>query len=325
MNTENAILVTIKVSGWWGQKSSKDASNALTEAEGLSRDAIVVLKNLVTDDFRLDLHAADSEISKIKSTWLVPTGATSLYTLPIDAKPKFDAAILDAEIMRTDTVRTVLEANYQNQIDHAANRLGARFNANDYPSIEDIVARFRVKVTYMPMPAPENTGIDDDDLKAAVAEARREATDTAQRVAWDRLYSTCRDFVARLQNYHDKVKDGQKTRYHTTVVENLQGLVESLELMNIFDDDKLAHSLTVLKGMIAHVAPETLKADEVARLNAIAIAQSVIDGAMPAKAEPMPSPSGIDWQPVQEEENAVVTPEPVTVTTADSWDMDDLL
>ena len=311
--SNKACLVATKVSGWGGEKSSKTLTDNLIQSEGMSRDAAKLVLNLVTPEFRASLKRFDSDINAVKNKWLFPTGATSLFVLPLDAKDSFKAAWEAADTARKDGVRAVLADQYQSQIDLARDRLQSAFRESDYPSLDDIADKFSVKVSFLPF--PDSGQVEEEDLKAAVEEARREATHTAHKAAWDRLYGTCRDFVARLHNYHERTANGEKTKYHATIVESMKGLVESLDQMNMFDDPILTESLAVLKTMIAGVAPEMLKHDEAARLIAIKTAQSVIDGAFPVKS--MPSP--VEPQRVEED-----SPVPKEKEVSKEWSTSDL-
>jgi len=161
----------------------------------------------------------------------------------------------------TDSFDTAVENFIQQYPIYVANRrtqLGDLFDPDDYPSAEEMRAKFNITTKVAPVPSENH--FDNDFADEANEEIREsfmaEMKDT-QHEAIDALYKRVR---VVLQHLYDKLQDPE-TIFRNSTVDNMHGIIELLPKLNIFDDDRLTDVHTRMQEQLGTLTSEDLRID----------------------------------------------------------------
>jgi hypothetical protein len=135
--------------------------------------------------------------------------------------------------------------------------LNGMYRESDYPSVDEMRAKFSVELEVLPLPSGDDfrVKIADEELerlRAEVDERLRREFAEANRDLWNRLYEAVSNMALRLGN--------SESRFHDTLVENVRELLALLPRLNVTESERLNEVLARCEPLVAH-SPATLRAD----------------------------------------------------------------
>ena len=147
-----------------------------------------------------------------------------------------------------DSLRDQAEA----AIERAKRRLGDAFDSADYPSVEEIVGRFTMKLTYRLVPDTHDFRIDNlshdrneklrVDIQADVDDCIKDAMKSVE----DRLVDTVSHLGEVCAKYGHDPKGKVIGRFKDSTVEKVTELAKLLPHLNITDDPRIDKAATCL-------------------------------------------------------------------------------
>jgi hypothetical protein len=148
-------------------------------------------------------------------------------------------------------------------------QLGSLFRSEDYPSIEELKAKFGFETKVMPLPDANdfrvNMGDEERDRIRRQITASVEASLTvATREIWQRTYDAVSHLADKLRTYKAVKEEGRKDRFHDSTVTNLVKLVDVMPKLNIAHDPELDRLTAEIRASLL-VNPETLRKSESVR------------------------------------------------------------
>jgi hypothetical protein len=153
-------------------------------------------------------------------------------------------------------------ASYTDLIDLAQHHMGALFDPEDYPTLEDVKQRFGFRLVFSPIPESGDFRLDipqqemqelakqyEDSYSGRLADAMKEP--------WDKLHKMLTGMSEKLTDVQGD--DETKRRYHDTFVSNAQGLCGMLTHLNITKDPKLEEARRALEITMLGVDIDSIK------------------------------------------------------------------
>jgi hypothetical protein len=141
-------------------------------------------------------------------------------------------------------------------------QLGALFDRNEFPSVNDIKHKFGFNVTFLPLPTTGDFRI--DATNEVIAEMKKEYEAMFnERVAsvnqelWDRLHDTLKHMSDRL-GYDDA---GKAKIFRDTMVDNAVDLCDMLKRLNVTNDPKLEKARAGLESALLGVDASEIRRD----------------------------------------------------------------
>ena len=261
MTTLNAAIVELNVSTWTARKLDRKASKEVTTSKGAnSDDAARVNKNLLAGMDNLKrvtdfVALTRNEFYRLTLPWsdsgqrLVPMAQFfDLKAWINDRQQTFD--LLVTEFLR----------DYPTLISAQAFQLGALFDRNEFPSVEDISDKFRFKVGFLPLPSTGDFRVDAPQEIIAEMQAQYEAmvqeriTQVSQDL-WTRLHETLTHMSDRLG--YDST--GKARVFRDTLVSNAVELCDMLKKLNVTNDPKLDKARATLESALLGVDADELR------------------------------------------------------------------
>jgi len=167
--------------------------------------------------------------------------------------------------------------NYPALVQTAGNYLGSMFDPADYPSIEEVTAKFDFRVVFSPLPEAGDFRVDIpvQDLEEAKQDyevAFNDRLSDAMSGAWGKLHSTLTAMSEKLTD----LNGDEKKRYHETLITNAQSLCQMLTHLNITKDPKLEQARKELERVMAGVDIVDIKDSAIVRADTKAKLDSIL-------------------------------------------------
>ena len=255
MSTLNAAIVELNVSTWTARKLDKTASKEVKVNKGaFSDDAARVNKNLLAG--MNNLKRVTDFVALTRNDFYrltLPWSDSGQRLVPMMQFFELKKWINDQEATFNQLVSEFLR-DYPTLISAQAFQLGALFDRNEFPDVEEIATKFRFKVGFLPLPSTGDFRIDAPN--EVVADMQKEyETMYAERIEqvnqelWTRLHDTLRHMSDRLG--YDTT--GKAKIFRDSMVENAVELCDMLKRLNVTNDPKLEKARSSLESALLGV------------------------------------------------------------------------
>lgn len=259
-----ALLVSLNISQWTARKLDKRESAEVEARNGTVAGAARVTKSLLPMSASLDrIHKMTGNIrtAYYKNTlpWIdgmgiIKTEGYLEFTRMMGAlKAEWDDAVADFVLA------------YPSLYEDAKFLLGSLHKAEDYPDPATIASKFRMDVSFYPVPSAADWRVDIadsamDKLREQITEKVMESQARAMKEAWQRLY----DVVSKA---HERLSVPDNI-FRDSLIENARELCAVLPTLNIADDPDLERLRRELEGSLCQYDPDDLRKSDFARKHA---------------------------------------------------------
>lgn len=260
--SNSAMLVEMNISVWTGQKVDRGATIKVTDEARASTDAGLFRKNLMAGT---TLRKEIADYAALCRTWhngrtlpwsdkgsrLLPTSMFFDYKQEANARRSY----FDSKV-------TQFIEQYPNLVLAAERSLGDLFNPADYPSIDEVRAKFGFRLVFSPVPESDDFRIDVGnselaELRAQYESAYESRVHEAMQTAWDKLHDVLTTMSEKLTE-----PEGEKPKlFHGTFVSNITDMCQLLTHLNVTGDPKLEMARRELERAIANVDVEDIRSD----------------------------------------------------------------
>ena len=233
------MLVELSISLWTARKLDRKVSNDVDISNSTQTKAGNYHKNLLAGD---DSLSAIQKLAGVVRTYHTnitsPWNDSGQRLLPTAKFMEYKQEMARLEREYWDLVNNFLPL-YNTKISASAFQLGALFNRDEYPEVEQVEKKFGFNVRYTPLPDSGDFRVDVGN--EAMAELKDEYdklyTSNLEKVtsdAWDRLNKILTQLSFGLRN-----EDGKKGKVYTSVLENAKELCGLLTYFNVSGDTEL--------------------------------------------------------------------------------------
>ena len=257
-----AMLVELNISVWTANKIDKDASRKVADDNRASADAGQFRKNLMAGShLRKEIADYAAGCRLWHNTRTMPWADRGPRLLPtslfFDYKTEANARCAYFMDKREQFGR-----EYPNLQRTAQNYLGDLYDPADYPSLEEVMAKFDFRLVFSPVPDAGDFRLD---LPAQELDAMRtqyeaqanERVAAAMKDQWGKLH----DMVSRMSDKLVEPEDEDKRRWHDTFLTNAQEMCQMLTHLNVTKDPSLESARRQLERAIAGVEIDHIKED----------------------------------------------------------------
>lgn len=260
-NTINACICELNISVWTARKHDKAASREVKFDKGAhSDDAARVNKNLMAG--MANLKKVTDFVAATRSnfyTMTLPWSDSGQRLIPMAQFFELKKWINTQEIEFNSIVSEFLQ-EYPTLISAQAFQLGALFNRNEYPSVDEIRHKFGFRVGFLPLPQAGDFRVDaTTEVINEMEEQYKETLNTRiQQVnedLWERLHSTIKHMADRM----GVSADGKKNIFRDSMVDNAVDLCDLLKRLNITNDQKLEKARASLESALLGVDATELR------------------------------------------------------------------
>ena len=280
--SERAMLVQLHISSWSGMMVDRDVTDATNSDFKAEKDAGRYNKRLVAAKFMEGISSAHSKARNTHRILTLPwedNGARALASVGFIA---YRSAMDECKLRAAKEVKAFLETR-DAYIADAQRRLGDMYNIDDYPSADDIKAKFAFDVEIKPMPEAGDfrAKLSDESVKAVVKDIERrsqERLEVAMKDVFKRISEMVERMSSRLRDYQPP-KGGNKAEgiIRDSLVSNIYELANDvLPALNITNDKRIDELRASLLNDLVEHSPEILRADAKVRQATISKADKIL-------------------------------------------------
>lgn len=257
----SAMLIDLHIGAYTGSKTDNQTREEVTVAKRAgSKRAHTVRKHLFAGD--ADLDAINMYIAQTRKRLLAATLPwADSGTRMLSTKTFFDLSKLLSS-WRTDYYFLVdrFVDNFALKVSNAAFALGESFDRDEYPTADQVRAKFTFEYVFSPVPAAGDMRVDLpaealDVVRAQFAKVSEQRLEAAMADAWDRVLEMARYLKAKVTTG----EDGKKPRIFATSIDQAKELTELLVGLNITNDPDLEEARVALKNAIEPIDRDSLR------------------------------------------------------------------
>jgi hypothetical protein len=271
--SDRALLVQLNISQWTARKYDKKATKQVADDNGVVETVGRYNKSLLPMNDQLELvhRKANSIRAKFYSNTL-PWGIEGTQLLPTANYLEF-MTDFRKEKGEWQWLTQTFCMNYEAYIDDARRTLGPLFNTDDYPHPSRIETKFKMDLAVFPVPTTDFrvklSSHELDSIRNDVERRVQEASASAMKDVWQRLYDKVKHIEERLANPSAVFRD--------TMLENAQELCALLPRLNFADDPQLETMRQEVEQKLVSYHPDALRNDPDLRRDTAAKAKEIMD------------------------------------------------
>lgn len=252
---DKAITIRLTRSQYQPYKFDRAVTDATEASAGVS-GAGRYTKRLLKDCKELDaVTHAFTDVYRFVMEQTLPWMDEGVRVLPNVSYAEFCKEFGNLKTKALNRVHDLVTA-WDDAIDKDKTRLGSMFNICDYPTKEELVTKFDIRLTFAPVPSSEDFRIDlsDDDkadLESAVADVESKATDYLLK-----------QILAPVKAMADKlaVPIGQQgSVFRDTLVSNVHDITKRAKKLNINNDETINELIELIEDELGGVTANELR------------------------------------------------------------------
>ena len=260
--TTSSVLTELNLSVWTGQKLDRSVTDKVTYDNNAVREAGQFKKNLMAGtSARKEIadYAASCRLWHNQRT--LPWADKGARLLPTSL---FLAYKDEANMRRAyfDNMVAKFLTNYPSLQAQAQANLGALYNPDDYPSVDEVASKFGFRLVFSPVPESGDFRLDlpkqdIEDMMKTYDTAFNDRLQDAMRTPWEQLHKMLTAMSAKLT----ASDDDEKKRWHDTFLTNAQDMCGMLTHLNITKDAKLEQARLDLERALVGLDMDDIKQD----------------------------------------------------------------
>ena len=257
-----AMLVMVNISVPELKKTDKELARQLAEDNRGREQGFSARKTLVQSKHLDALRTLRGIVRNHVVYHYTQDFAGELKYLSTPAYFEFHPVITDYQQQFWEGVEAFMD-EYQDAIIEAQLDLGDAFNHADYPTEDELRAKFKFNVNYLPIADAQHWALDVergvmDELTTQLDEFMAEREGKRMREIWDKLQKPLANMVEKL----DYQSDDDKKVFQSTLVDNVLKIVDVMRLANITGDSQMTAIQTRLENALRSVTAEALREDD---------------------------------------------------------------
>lgn len=270
---ERAMLVRFATGRWYGRGADEEVVSDVRRKHEASGDIGTFTKRFMSREFLAPIDAVVNEARRYHKDRTLAWGDAGSRLLPADLFFEYKKEMTAYEMRFYAAVEGFL-ARFPELIEVERKRLNGLFKERDYPSMEELKAKFRFHLAIDPLPAAEDFRVD-----LGEEEMRRIRGDIEQRVEQG-MREASHEIWGRLEELVEKVKDrlsDSDAQVRASLFENLKELVAVLPRLNVTNDPSIAAmSERVTRELLTGVDIEEVKDSPKVRTDVAKKADSIL-------------------------------------------------
>ena len=262
LTTDNAMLVSQKISRWSPTKTDRQAGDDLATLKKAQSDAGKYIKNLVSRNEFKPVRRAYNDLRTDHYKRTLAWNDEGLRLLGGAHFREYTDSQHELQLIYKKAADDFANNEYALARENAIIRLGELFRSDDYPEPSELVLMFTVEHKFLPIPTADDFRVslpngDADEIKKQIMADTQAMQAQATREAWERLHKVVQHMVDRLSET-DAV-------FRNSLLGNVQETVDLLPALNIFGDPELDKMAEQVKAKLLQADVDELRFDPVTR------------------------------------------------------------
>lgn len=268
----SGILVNVEVSVWTGTKQDRDISDEVTQAKNADRDAGRFVKKLlagvsehraVLNDRQTWYNFVERETYPWSGRWrFLPTPRIVNFMKQVEERNR-----------KTEELKDRFRQVYTTAVANEAFVQGDMFKQSDYPSVDEVMSCFKVRVGTAEVPVGDFRCEISNDLANDLAKHYEQQAKELVQDIYNKQVEQLVDVMKSLSHCCDTetvIEDGQmkvkKRKLYDTTLQRAQELCETFKDFNVTQDSRLEAARMDLERVVAGLDIETLRNSDTKRV-----------------------------------------------------------
>jgi hypothetical protein len=236
--SSSAMLVEMSISLWTGKRLDKRASEEAASANNAQKGVARVTKDLLFECAELDaLVKFGANVRNMHYNSTLPWSDMGPRLLPTTKFFAYQQMITRLQTEFNRMVNNLIDV-YDLEVAQQQAKMGDLYNPDEYPTAEQLRAKFAFRINYIPLPDAGDWRLDIGNEALASLQEQYQAhyagqLDTAMRDIWTRLYKTLSTLSAQLS---DQTADGKTPKLYQSVFDRALEIIDMMETCNITGD-----------------------------------------------------------------------------------------
>lgn len=260
---EQAMLANIRITSWGGGITDKQVSAEVAKragAQGRAQDVGYYNKRLLRRTAMKDINRAGSDMRAVHYRYTMPWDDMGARLLPIGLHERY-VREMDELIERRIAAKAELVSDYSEHLDEARARLGSLFDAQDFPSAEQLRDRITQEYHFSAVPTARHFAVEsmNKDVQSSIRK------DIEERIAakiqgsvvhlYERLYEVTGAVVERL----GAEGESDNRIFRNSLLSNMQEVIALVPALNLTGSSHLDEMAAKLGEAIDGIEPNQLR------------------------------------------------------------------
>ena len=262
----SAMLVEFSVSTWTARKKDRKATQDVADRNNLaSKELTNVTKKLIDCEELSAVVKFGANARNIHYSMTMPWSDMGQRIVTTQQYFKYHEVMTELQQEFDRLTEAFLEV-YDYEVTEMQLKLGDMWNRDEYPTADNIRDRFRMRISYMPLPDAGDWRIDiqneaQQQLTQQYADYYTAQINNAMNDLWHKLYENLTTLVRQL----DYDADGKRNRVYDSVFDRAHELVEMLSTCNVTGDSQMEAMRQRLDTALYGLTADAVKRDDTLR------------------------------------------------------------
>ena len=265
----SAMLVEFSVSTWTARKKDSKATNDVAERNNLASNELTnVTKKLIDCEELSAVVKFGANARNIHYSMTMPWSDMGQRIVTTQQYFKYHEVMTELQQEFDRLTQAFLEV-YDYEVTEMQLKLGDMWNRDEYPTADAIRDRFRMRISYMPLPDAGDWRIDiQNEAQQQLTQQYEQYYNNQIKSAMNDLWHKLHDNLTTLVRQLDYDADGKRNRVYDTVFDRAHELVEMLGTCNVTGDSQMEAMRQRLDTALYGLTADAVKRDDKLRDNA---------------------------------------------------------
>ena len=262
----SAMLVEFSVSTWTARKKDRKATNDVAERNNLaSKELTNVTKKLIDCEELSAVVKFGANARNIHYSMTMPWSDMGQRIVTTQQYFKYHEVMTELQQEFDRLAQAFLEV-YDYEVTEMQLKLGDMWNRDEYPTADAIRDRFRMRISYMPLPDAGDWRIDiQNEAQQQLTQQYEQYYNNQIQSAMNDLWHKLHDNLTTLVRQLDYDADGKRNRVYDTVFDRAHELVEMLSTCNVTGDSQMEAMRQRLDTALYGLTADAVKRDDTLR------------------------------------------------------------
>ena len=262
----SAMLVEFSVSTWTARKKDRKATNDVAERNNLaSKELTNVTKKLIDCEELSAVVKFGANARNIHYSMTMPWSDMGQRIVTTQQYFKYHEVMTELQQEFDRLTQAFLEV-YDYEVTEMQLKLGDMWNRDEYPTADAIQDRFRMRISYMPLPDAGDWRIDiQNEAQQQLTQQYEQYYNNQIQSAMNDLWHKLHDNLTTLVRQLDYDADGKRNRVYDTVFDRAHELVEMLSTCNVTGDSQMEAMRQRLDTALYGLTADAVKRDDTLR------------------------------------------------------------
>lgn len=270
---ERAMLIDLSIGIWTGRRKDDSVNAEVTGRAHAEKDAGAWWTRIIPPSHIKPIESAANVVRGIYYKFTLPWADNGMRILPSDRFIEFTAEVRKAQADFEQAVNTFMD-EYPSLCDAAAQRLGALYKSEMFPSVRRLRRGFYLQTNVLPIPTAADFRVDVDaeeckNIRRNIEDQVKAAMQNATNDLWVRMHSLVKKIA-------DKLSDSEGV-FRDSLLGNLRDFVKVMPSMNIVDDKDIEQMQGDINKMLAGVDADTMRSDKTKRSKTAEKAKAILE------------------------------------------------